>query len=62
MSATTCVCGCGRPVTWSGRGRPPRFAGPACRAAVYRRRLAGLPADLPRQRNDHGRRRLGAQP
>jgi hypothetical protein len=45
---------------WSGKGRPPRFATNACRAAAYRRRAAGLPEDLPRQENDHGRRPLAA--
>jgi hypothetical protein len=54
--APLCQCGCGRPVPVSGRGRPAQYHEPACRAAVYRRRVAGLPDDTPRQPNDHGRR------
>lgn len=55
-----CACGCGRPVERVASGPPRLYATDACRAAVYRRRRAGLPVDLPRQANDHGRRRLAA--
>ena len=29
--------GCGKPLAYSGRGRPPRFCGPACKTRSYRR-------------------------
>lgn len=33
----TCACGCGRPVEQSqGRGRPARYASPACRVRAHR--------------------------
>ena len=35
-----------------------RFETASDRQAAYRRRLAGLPEDLPRQNNRHGRRSL----
>jgi hypothetical protein len=56
--AKVCACGCGRLLASPHRGRPARFAGSACRMAAYRRRLAGLDEQLPRQPNHHGRRRL----
>jgi hypothetical protein len=59
-SGPTCACGCGRPVPVPRSGPPRRYATAACRAAVYRRRRADVPLDLPRQPNDHGRRRLAA--
>lgn len=31
-----CGCGCGRPLVYTGTGRPPTFATPACRTAVAR--------------------------
>jgi len=33
----TCACGCGQTLTYAGRGRPPRFASPACKTRTYRR-------------------------
>ncbi len=59
-STRACACGCGRPVPVPGSGPPRRYATAACRAAVYRRHRAEVPLDLPRQPNDHGRRRLAA--
>jgi hypothetical protein len=58
--APACACGCGRPVPVPRSGPPRRYATAVCRAAVYRRRRAEVPLDLPRQPNDHGRRRLAA--
>lgn len=29
--------GCGQPLAYSGRGRPPRFCGPTCKTRTYRR-------------------------
>jgi hypothetical protein len=55
-----CLCGCGRPVASVGLGRPRRYATAACRHAVFRRRRAGVPDDMPRQGNDHGRRSLAS--
>jgi hypothetical protein len=55
-----CACGCGRVPEPAGTGRRPRFATPACRAAAYRRRLAGLDETVPRQPNNHGRRKLAS--
>lgn len=52
---TECDCGRGRSIDTNPRGRPRRFATPACRAAAYRRRLAGAPEDTPR-RKSQGRR------
>jgi hypothetical protein len=46
------------PANHSGPAR--LYARDACRAAVYRRRRAEVAIDLPRQSNDHGRRRLAA--
>jgi hypothetical protein len=40
------------------RGRPPRFCGPACRAAAYRRRRQGQPESLPRWPHARGQLRL----
>jgi hypothetical protein len=40
------------------RGRPPRFCGPACRAAAYRRRRQGQPESLPRWPHPRGQLRL----
>jgi hypothetical protein len=56
----TCRCGCGRPVPIRRHGPARIYATDACRAAVYRRNRAGVPADLPRQPNHHGRRSLAA--
>jgi hypothetical protein len=33
-----CACGCARPLPYAGRGRPPKFASPACRTRTYRRK------------------------
>jgi hypothetical protein len=55
-----CACGCGRLVPVSRSGPARRYATAGCRAAVYRRRRAGVPVDLPRQPNRHGRRGLTA--
>jgi hypothetical protein len=40
------------------RGRPPRFCGPACRAAAYRRRRQSQPESLPRWPHPRGQLRL----
>jgi hypothetical protein len=39
-------------------GRPPRFCGPACRAAAYRRRRQRQPESLPRWPHHRGQLRL----
>ena len=57
LMSTECGCGCGRAIEPKPRGRHPRFATEACRAAAYRRRQAGAPEDTPRQA-PQGRRRL----
>jgi hypothetical protein len=36
LEAATCACGCGIRLTYAGRGRPPRFASPACKTRTYR--------------------------
>ena len=43
-----CCCGCGTPLAIRTKGRPPRFAGVACRMRAMRRRSAGLPEATPR--------------
>lgn len=35
--AAVCACGCGAQLSYAGRGRPPRFASPACKTRTYRR-------------------------
>lgn len=35
--ASVCACPCRQPLTYSGRGRPPRFASPACKTRTYRK-------------------------
>lgn len=35
--AAVCECGCGAPLPYAGRGRPPKFASAACRTRAYRR-------------------------
>jgi predicted nucleotidyltransferase len=51
-----CACGCGRLIANRPRGRPRRFATPACKEAARRRRNAGLPEDFPRRTHSRGRR------
>ncbi|MCI3271008.1 hypothetical protein [Streptomyces cylindrosporus] len=36
LREAVCACGCGRALPYSGRGRPPRFASPACKTRTYR--------------------------
>lgn len=36
-AAAVCACGCGAPLPYAGRGRPPKFASPACRTRTYRK-------------------------
>lgn len=36
-----CLCGCGRPVTWSGIGRQPAYFEDACRLRAFRARRRG---------------------
>lgn len=52
--STACE-GCGKPIIRGTNQAQKRFCGPSCRAAAYRRRLAGLPENFPRLANDHGR-------
>ena len=56
-----CCAQCSRPLPPqpANAGRPRRFCGALCREAARLRRVRGVPEDLPRQPNHHGRRGLG---
>jgi hypothetical protein len=43
-------------------GSPQRFCSPACRAAAWRRRQAGVTENIPRQRTGGRSRRLRTDP
>ena len=48
--------------TTTAAGSPRRFCDPACRQAAYRRRLAGVAEDTPRQMRGGRDRRLAPPP